>query len=255
MNLQASNYTANFYYRTSTNASVAGGQITIGFADVNGMTTYGTAIIDVFKVPSEMWFHFEALIPVSVAAPTTKNVFFIQFPAGSRGDFEFNLISCFPPTFNSRLNGARADIAQAFADLKPGYVRLPGGNDLEGPSISERFIWNNTVGLLENRPGRRGTWTGYNTEGFGLIELLTFVEDIGATPVLAVYAGYSLDRRAVPKSDLEPYVDEVVKQLDFLMAPADTNPMGALRAKLGRSQPFDIKFVEIGNEDFIHQHR
>ncbi|CAF1624535.1 unnamed protein product [Adineta ricciae] len=169
----------------------------------------------------------------------------------SEGNFEFNLISSFPSTFKNRPNGARKDIAQAFADLKPGFVRLPGGNDLEGPSIPERFIWNNTVGLLENRPGRRGTWTGYNTEGFGLLELLTFTEDIGATPILAVYAGYSLDGKAVPEDQLQPYIDEVIKELDFLTASADNNEMGALRKRLGRSQPFDIRYVEIGNEDWL----
>jgi alpha-N-arabinofuranosidase len=174
----------------------------------------------------------------------------VEFPAGSNGDFEFNLISCFPPTFKNRPNGARIDIAQALADLKPGYVRLPGGDALEVHTIPERFIWNNTVGFLENRPGRRGTWTGYNTEGFGLIELLTFVEDIDATRVLAVYAGYSIDRISVPPDQLQPYIDEAVKELDFLISSADDNSMGALRKSLGRNQPFDIKYVEIGNEDF-----
>ncbi len=116
------------------------------------------------------------------------------------------MISCFPPTFKNRPNGASIDIAEVFADLKPGFVRLPGGSDIEGLSISGRFIWNNTIGPLENRPSRKGTWTGYNTEGFGLIELLTFVEDIGALPVLAVYAGYSVGGRVVPENELQPCI-------------------------------------------------
>ncbi|CAF3001662.1 unnamed protein product [Rotaria sp. Silwood2] len=142
-------------------------------------------------------------------------------------------------------------IAQALADLKPSYVRLPGGNDLAGPIIPERFIWNNTIGLLVNRPGRRGIWTGYNTEGFGLIELLTFAEDIGATPILVVYAGYSFDGKAVPHNQLQPYIDEVVKELDVLTTSVSDNRMGALRAHLGPSQPFNIKYVESDNEDWI----
>jgi alpha-N-arabinofuranosidase len=80
---------------------------------------------------------------------------------------------------------------------------------------------------------------------------MTFVEDIGATPILAVYAGYSLDQKPVPQDQLQPYIDEVVKEMDFLMASATNNSMGALRARLGRSKPFDIKYVEIGNEDGI----
>jgi alpha-N-arabinofuranosidase len=199
------------------------------------------------------WSNFLSLINVASAASSVSNQFFIEFPPGSNGDFEFNLISCFPPTFNNRINGARVDIAQVFADLKLGFVRLPGGNDVEGRTISERFIWNDTIGPLENRPGRKGSWVGYNTEGFGLIELLTFVEDIGALPLLAVFAGYSLDGTSVPEKQLQPYIDEVVNEINFLTAPATENSMGALRARLGRSKPFDLRYVEIGNEDFARR--
>ncbi|CAF1113755.1 unnamed protein product [Rotaria sordida] len=251
INIQAQNYTASFFYRALGEAYVPGGELSIGFSDSTGQIIYGISTIDVSVAPVDKWFPFSFTIPVLNGTSSVKNFFFIKFPPGSKGDFEFNLVSCFPPTYKNRVNGARIDIAQAFADLKPGYVRLPGGNDLEGLTIPERFIWNNTVGLLENRPGRRGTWTGYNTEGFGLIELFTFVEDIGATPVLAVYAGYSLDGKAVPQDELQPYIDEVIKELDFLTASASNNSMGVLRERLGRSQPFDIKYVEIGNEDFF----
>lgn len=251
INIQAQNYTASFFYRPLAGAYVGGGQLKVGFRDGTGQTTYATSAIDVSNAPVNVWSNFSSIIPVPSAAPSTQNTFFVEFPAGSMGDFEFNLISCFPPTFKNRPNGVRMDIGQAFADLKPGFVRFPGGNDLEGPTIPERFIWNNTIGPLQNRPGRRGTWVGYNTEGLGILELLTFLEDIGATPVLAVYAGYSLDGKAVPQDQLQPYIDEVINELDFLTASADTNSMGALRQHLGRAQPFDIRYVEIGNEDFF----
>ena len=251
INIQVQNYAASFFYRSVGEAYVVGGQLSIGFSDSTGQITYGISTIDVSMVPADSWFPFSFTIPVISNTSSANNFFFVEFSTGSKGDFEFNLVSCFPPTYKDRVNGARMDIAQAFADLKPGYVRLPGGNDLEGPTILERFIWNNTIDLLKNRPGRRGTWTGYNTEGFGLIELLTFVEDIGATPILAVYAGYSLDGKAVPQDELQPYIDEIINELDFLTAPASNNSMGALRERLGRSEPFDIKYVEIGNEDFF----
>ncbi|CAF3417108.1 unnamed protein product [Rotaria sp. Silwood1] len=225
MNIQARNYTARFFYRPLSGAYVASGKLNIGFSNSSGQIIYGMSAIDVFKTLIDIGFYFSFTIPVYSSAPITQNFFFIEFPPGSKGDFEFNLISCFSPTYKNRPNGARIDIAQAFADLKPGYVRLPGG--------------------------RRGTWTGYDTKGFGLIELLTFVVDIGATPVLAVYVEYSLDRKAVPPDQLQPYIDEVIKELDFLTASASNNRMGALRVRLDRSQPFDIKYVGIGNEDWI----
>ena len=249
--VQPQTYTASFYYRASQGASVAGGKLSVGFTDGGSSTVYAVSSVDVSNAHVGVWTNYTVSITATVSAPSTKNNFFVQFPTGSQGEFEFNLISCFPPTFKNRPNGARLDIAQAFADLKPGYVRFPGGNDLEGRSIAERFIWNATIGPLTNRPGRRGSWVGYNTEGFGLLELATFVEDIGATPLLAVYAGYSLNKETVPENQLQPYIDEVINEIEFLTAPADSNPMGALRKSLGRAQPFDIKYVEIGNEDFV----
>jgi alpha-N-arabinofuranosidase len=248
INVQSQNYTASFYYRPLAGAYVAGSKLNIGLRDSSGQITYGNSTIDVSQAPVGNWFYFNSTISVFSAAPSTNNFFFVEFPQGSKGDFDFNLLSCFPPTYKDRVNGARINIAQALADLKPGLVRLPGGCDVEGCAIPERFIWNNTIGPVKNRPGRKGTWTGYNTGGFGLIEMLTFVEDIGATPLLAVYAGYSIDH-PVPENELQPYIDEVIDELDFLTASSTDNAMGALRARLGRSEPFNIKYVEIGNED------
>ncbi|CAF4998166.1 unnamed protein product, partial [Rotaria sp. Silwood1] len=249
--IQVQIYSSSFFYKPLVGAFIPNNKLSIGFRDLTGRITYGMSIVDVSSALVDNWTKFSNSIIVHDAAPTSNNIFFIEFPQGSSGEFEFNLISCFPPTYKNRMNGARIDIANTFAELKPGFIRLPGGNDLEGHSISERFIWNKTIGSLEYRPGRKGTWTGYNTQGFGLIELLTFAEDIGAIPILAVYAGYSLDQKSVPKDELQPYIDEVIDEIEFLTAPAHKNRMGALRASLGRQEPFNIKYVEIGNEDWL----
>ncbi|CAF1402472.1 unnamed protein product [Adineta ricciae] len=133
MNTQAQSYTATFYYRPSANAHVGGGKLTIGLGDAAGLDVFGTSTVDVSNAPANVWSNFSASISVYLAAPSTQNVFFIEFPPNSKGNFEFNLISCFPPTFKNRTNGVRIDIAQ-------------------------RFIWNNTIGPLKNRPGRQGSW-------------------------------------------------------------------------------------------------
>ena len=166
--VDAQTYNASFFYKPLHGASVAGGKLIVGLRNSNNTIMFGSTTVDVSGAPVGQWSTFVSLINVVSAASSALNQFFIELPPGSNGDFEFNLISCFPPTFKSRINGARIDIAQVFTDLKPGFVRLPGGSDLEGSSIPERFIWNNTIGPLKNRPGRRGTWIGYNTEGFGI---------------------------------------------------------------------------------------
>ncbi|CAF1576688.1 unnamed protein product [Adineta ricciae] len=113
INLPAQNYTTTLFARSLTVSEVSGGKVNFGFSDSSGQTIYGQTTVDVSKAPVNTWFYLIFVITVSNAAPTIKNFFFIEFPEGARGDFEFNLISCFPSTFNNRPNGARADIAQA----------------------------------------------------------------------------------------------------------------------------------------------
>lgn len=251
MKIEESIYNVSFFFRSTSESFLPDGKFNVVLAEENRIFRFASTSVDVSSSTVDLWRKFQFQLVSTKQSSNSNNLFFIEFPIGSRGKFEFNLISCFPETFKNRENGARRDIAQLFADLKPGFVRIPGGNDLEGRSIDERFIWNETIGPLENRPGRRGTWTGFNTEGFGLIEMMNFVEDLGSTSVLAVFAGYSLDRKSVPQSEIGIFVDEVVREIEFLTAPSDRNVFGAERARLGRSEPFELKFVEIGNEDFI----
>src|SRR5205823_2147907 len=88
-------------------------------------------------------------------------------------------------------NGFRTDIMQMMVDMKPKFLRFPGGNYLEGDQIADRFEWKKTLGPLSNRPGHVGPWGYRSSDGLGLHEFLLWCEDMDAEPVLAVYAGYS----------------------------------------------------------------
>ena len=77
--------------------------------------------------------------------------------------------------------------------LKAGLLRIPGGNYLEGVTLETRFDWKKTLGPIEQRPGHQNTAWGYwSTDGMGLLEYLRMAEDIGAQPLLSVFAGYTL---------------------------------------------------------------
>lgn len=106
------------------------------------------------------------------------------------------------------------------------------------------FLRNRTIGDITTRPGRPGTWTGWNTETMGVHELLDFCELVGATAILGTYAGYSLDGSTSP--DIDAIASEVVNQLHYI---TDTSGQWAdLRKANGRAQPWDLTKVEIGNE-------
>ncbi|KAH8155680.1 uncharacterized protein LAJ45_00690 [Morchella importuna] len=201
---------------------------------------------------------FETVLKPEVWAPNSNNTFAITFDAAEAAGqaFYFDLISLFPPTYKDRPNGLRKDLAEHLHNLAPKFLRFPGGNNLEGLSIATRWQWKKNIGPIIDRPGRPADWRYYNTDGMGYLEFLEWCEDLEIEPLLTVYAGYSLDEadvhpaNTVPEDELDFYIQEAVDQIEYATGSVDTN-WGALRAKHGHPEPFVIKFVEIGNEDWF----
>jgi alpha-N-arabinofuranosidase len=167
------------------------------------------------------------------------------------GTVWFSLVSLFPPTFKDQPNGFRPDIMRMMVDMKPKFLRFPGGNYLEGDQIADRFEWKKTIGPLPERPGHMAPWGYRSSDGLGLHEFLLWSEDMNAEPVLAVYAGYSLKGAHVnPGPDLEPYVQDALDEIEYVMGPA-ASKWGSVRAKAGHPAPFKLTYVEVGNEDWF----
>jgi alpha-N-arabinofuranosidase len=160
-------------------------------------------------------------------------------------------VSVFPPTYKNRVNGNRADLMELMAGMHPNFLRLPGGNYLEGDTIKDRFDWKKTIGPLADRAGHQSPWNYYSTDGLGLLEFLEWCEDLKIQPVLAVYAGYSLKGEHVaPGPDLEPYVQDALDEIEYVTGDVTTK-WGAERAKDGHPAAFPLTYVEIGNEDWF----
>ncbi|MEI6882787.1 MAG: alpha-L-arabinofuranosidase C-terminal domain-containing protein, partial [Bacteroidota bacterium] len=158
-------------------------------------------------------------------------------------------VSLFPPTFKNRVNGNRPDLMKMLADMKPKFLRFPGGNYLEGNKLSERFNWKETVGPVDSRPGHRSPWGYRSTDGVGLLEFLLWCEETKAKPLLGVFAGYTLDGKSIPAGPgLKPYVDEALEEIEYVTGGPETK-WGAQRVKDGHPKPFPLEWVEIGNED------
>ena len=165
------------------------------------------------------------------------------------GTVWLNLVSLFPPTYKNRPNGFRPDLMQKLADMKPAFLRLPGGNYVEGNTIAERFDWKKTIGPLTQRPGHPSPWGYRSTDGMGLLEFLEWCEDLKMEPLLAVYAGYSLRGEHIdPGPALQPYVQDALDEIEYVTGEPNTK-WGAERAKDGHPKPFPLTYVEIGNED------
>jgi alpha-N-arabinofuranosidase len=237
-------YQASFYAKAASDFS---GPITVSVTSDDGTTVYASATVPEI---SPDWKRYEVSLKTGgKIAPTTKARFVLSVE--HRGTIWLSLVSLFPPTWKNQPNGFRQDLLQMLVDLNPKFLRLPGGNYLEGDTIATRFDWKKTLGPIEHRSGHAGPWGYRSTDGMGLAEFLIWCEDMKAEPVLAVYAGYSLKGAHVnPGPDLDPFVQDALDEIEYVTGPAGTK-WGAERAKDGHPKPFPLHYVEIGNEDWF----
>lgn len=224
------------------------GLITVSIESNDGSTVYASGTVDFKK--TTFWKKYELNLTTAANVKPTKDARFV-ISTSRTGSYYFNLVSLFPPTYHNRPNGNRIDIMEKMAGMKPRFLRFPGGNFLEGDYFGTRFMWKNTLGPLEQRPGHQGTWGYRVSDGMGLLEFLEWCEDLHMEPVLAVYAGYSLRGDHVDAGPLlEPYVQEALEEIEYVTGDAHTY-WGAKRIADGHPAPFKLKYIEIGNEDWF----
>ena len=184
--------------------------------------------------------------------------------SGSPVDLEH--VSLFPvETYNRHENGLRRDLAGLLAGIRPGVFRFPGGCIVEGTDLATRYQWKNTVGPVENRPLNENRWhytfqnryypDYYQSNGLGFFEYFLLSEEIGAEPLpvlnvglVCQYQNHSADAH-VPVDGLDPYIQDAIDLVEFANGDTTTT-WGALRAGMGHPQPFGLKYLAIGNEQW-----
>jgi alpha-N-arabinofuranosidase len=246
-------YHASFYAKTSPGFA---GSLAVSLESVNGATVFARATVTGL---AGGWKKYEVTLTTGKAiTPSAGNRLVIL--ANAPGTVWFDLVSLFPPTWNDRPNGMRKDLMQLLVDYKPGFLRFPGGNYLEGNTPATRFDWKKTLGDLAQRPGHlNDAWGYWSSDGVGLLEFLNWCEDMKAEPVLGLYAGLSLqggrsggvplDQRLAIGPALEPYIQDALEEIEYVTGDAATTQWGARRAQDGHPAPFALHYVEIGNED------
>jgi len=184
----------------------------------------------------------------------------LELVAQTKGEYAFDMVSLFPEkTFKGRKNGLRADLAQAIADIHPRFVRFPGGCVTHGDGLNNMYHWNRTIGLLETRVPQRNIWNYHQSAGLGYFEYFQFCEDIGAEPLPVLPAGVPCQNSGdgghgqqggIPMCKMDNYVQEVLDLIEWANGDKSTR-WGKLRAKAGHPDPFNLKYIGIGNEDMI----
>jgi alpha-L-arabinofuranosidase len=245
----ATAYHLSFYARADASFS---GPLTASLESSSGQVWATAAIPSV----TTAWAKYTATLTTAKNIPATltnRLVISTRSPSAAGASVWFTMVSLFPPTFGSTPNGLRTDLMQKIAALHPGYFRIPGGNYLEGSTLDTYFNWKNTVGPVEQRPGHfNSAWGYWSQDGMGLLEYLEMAEETGAQPILAVFAGYTLNGTVVPQSQLQPYVQDALDEIQYAVGPTSSK-YGAMRAADGHPAPFGLHYAEIGNEDFFDQ--
>ncbi|HSD07430.1 alpha-L-arabinofuranosidase C-terminal domain-containing protein [Flavobacterium sp.] len=183
------------------------------------------------------------------------------------GSIDLDMISLFPEeTWNNRKNGLRKDIVQLLYDMKPGFLRFPGGCIVEGRTLAERYQWKKTVGDVENRETMINRWNMefkhkptpdyFQSFGLGFFEYFQLAEDIGAAPLPILSCGMACQFNTgelVPLAELDPYVKDALDLIEFANGGLDT-PWGKVRADMGHPKPFNLKHIGVGNEQWGPQY-
>jgi alpha-L-arabinofuranosidase len=252
-------YRASFYAKASGSFK---GSLTVAIESNDGQTVHAKASVG--QITSE-WKKYSVTLRTAKQVSgyggridaaftdqgSTTNRFVIS--TDTPGTVSFSLVSLFPPTYKNHPNGNRIDLMELLVAMKPAFLRFPGGNYLEGPNYENRFNWKETIGPIEQRPTHMSPWRYRSSDGMGLLEFLQWAEDMNAEPILGVYAGLHIDNgaRILTGDALKPHVQDALDEIEYITGGTDTT-WGARRVKDGHPKPFKLRFVEVGNEDWLN---
>lgn len=222
----------------------------------------GTGIF-VPKNTGDVWQKGETSFIATATDPKAKlNIWF-----EGNGTLDVDMLSLFPSdTWKGRKGGLRADMIQMLADLKPGFIRFPGGCIVEGHDLSVRYQWKRTIGPVEDRKllinrwnyefAHRPTPDYFQTFGLGFFEYFQMSEDIGAEPLPILNCGMACQfnsAEVAPIEDLAPYVQDALDLIEFANGSTSTK-WGKIRADMGHPAPFNLKMLGVGNENWGPQY-
>lgn len=233
-------YNLSFFAKAS---SAFSGDITASLQSADGKTVYGQAALSSIATD---WKKYTATIHPNGTDETAVFVLSIN----TVGSVWFDVVSLFPPTFHNRPNGLREDLAKMIKEMKPRFVRFPGGCFVEGAAMATAFRWKTTIGKIEERAGHQNLWGYRTTDGMGYHEFLQLCEDLGAEPLYVVNIGIA-HKDNIPLDELDSWVQDVLDAIEYANGDITTT-FGAMRAANGHPEPFNLKYIEIGNENNQH---
>ncbi|MGI8565497.1 MAG: alpha-L-arabinofuranosidase C-terminal domain-containing protein, partial [Pyrinomonadaceae bacterium] len=240
-------------------ADGAGNSLRIELEDADGRALGASTISGI----TPEWKQFTVIIrPTATSAKARFNIL-----ATGRGAVDVDALSLFPKgTWKNRQNGLRSDLVQLLKDMKPGFLRFPGGCIVEGRTLESRYQWKTTVGDLDDRQLIVNRWNTefkhrpapdyYQSFGLGFYEYFQLSEDVGAEPLPILNCGMACQFNTgelAAVEDLDHYIQDALDLVEFANAPV-TTAWGRKRAAMGHPAPFNLKMIGVGNEQWGPQY-
>jgi len=231
----------------------------IELADAKGVVIGSTFL----KISGNEWKEYSATLVATKTDPHASiNIWF-----ENKGSVDIDMVSLFPAdTWKGRPKGLRKDLVQLLADMKPGFLRFPGGCIVEGRDLANRYQWKTTIGNTGERKTIVNRW---NTEfahrqtpdyfqsfGLGFYEYFQLAEDLGAEPLPILNCGMACQfntAEVVPMDQLDPYIQDALDLIEFANGSAESE-WGKIRSEMGHPEPFHLKLLGIGNEQWGPQY-
>ena len=232
-------YQISFYART---AQIGAVPLKVKLSDVAGTRQFAQHLL---SIAGSTWKRYTCRL---TATGTTRHGA-LEFLTTGPAIFNLNLIQMFPVSkATGRPEFFRHDIVRLLARLHAGFLRVPGGNFIEGYSLADSYNWRKTVGPMIDRPGHVNYWGYRDTDGFGFMGWMKLAHRIGTAPLYCTSAGLLWNSQTIPGTKLQPFIHQMLTAVAFANDPVSSR-WGKLRAKFGHPLPFGIKWVEIGNEN------
>jgi alpha-N-arabinofuranosidase len=209
------------------------------------------------------WKRFETTLRPSATQTRAR----LEIAPDGQGEIDIDMVSLYPKeTWKNRPNGLRKDLVQLLADMKPGFIRFPGGCIVEGRRLALRYDWKKTVGDVRERTTLVNRWNDefdhrptpdyFQSFGLGFFEYFQLAEDVGASPLPIVNCGMACQfnsSETAPLEALDPFVQDALDLIAFANGPVDSR-WGKLRAQMGHPAPFNLKMIGVGNEQWGSQY-
>ena len=188
------------------------------------------------------WKYHSLTLTPTASDPKAK----LEISGDGKGALFLDMVSLMPnKTWKD--HGLRVDLGESLDGLHPAFLRFPGGCWVEGDDFAHMNHWKKTVGNIDVREPLWNIWKYFATHGLGYHEYLQLSEDLGATPLFCINVGMS-HKEVVPLERMNEWVQDALDSIEYANGP--TNSLwGGMRAKAGHPAPFNLKYLEVGNEN------